>query len=205
VLLAAATLVLGIDVEKHFFFQVLPGFGTGDYNELTVPINMFGNHSIPNLWNQAWPGGRNQGLSTTGLVGSAVCALALVGGLGAWLWRSPRDAWGLAAQFCTVSLAMLIIPVYTYEHHLVWGLPAVVLTVLAVVQGRLSPAWWGFLGLAWLGWAFELDLLQDWHASMKGHVRWLAWLLQEWKFFSLVILLAASAWLARPARWGKSS
>jgi len=121
--------------QLRFYLEVLPGFGTGSYNELSVPIDLFGNHSIPNLYHLAFPG--TGALSPTAGALSVLTALALVGGVAWALRREPTDSTARAAQISAVAVVMLLVPVYTYEHHLVWVLPAVVVTAHALVHGRL--------------------------------------------------------------------
>jgi hypothetical protein len=46
----------GPAVQLRFYTQVLPTFSTGYYNGLTVPIDLFGNHSWPDVLNSLMPG-----------------------------------------------------------------------------------------------------------------------------------------------------
>ncbi|MBW2255439.1 MAG: DUF2029 domain-containing protein [Deltaproteobacteria bacterium] len=193
VLLTLAVLPLaGPAVQLHFYTQVLPGFGSGDYNGLLVPIDLFGNHSIPDLLNRAFPE-QGPGLSWTARTLSAMTALALVAGMAWWFRKGPPDLQALGAQVSTVGLVMLLVPVYTYEHHLVWALPAVVVTAAAVVQGRVRW-WWGIpLAAAWLLWAFELSTLKSAWKEVGDTAPLLAFALREGKFAALLVLLAGTA------------
>jgi len=197
VLLTLAVLPLaGPAVQVHFYTQVLPGFGSGDYNGLAVPIDLFGNHSIPDLFNRAFPG-RGASLSGTARALSAVAALLLVAGTGWALRRPPGDLQALGAQVSSVALVMLLVPVYTYEHHLVWALPAVVVTATAVVHRRV-PWWWGIpLAVAWLSWAWDLSALKHAYKDLGDTAPLVALALREVKFAALLILFAGTLVLGR--------
>ena len=113
--------LVGPDAQVRFYTQVLPGFLAGDYHDLTVPISLPANHSIPDLYNYLWPGPHPTRLSVTAAWASRITGLAL---LGAWAWRfrhqgEERRALG------ALTVLMVILPAYTYEHHLVFLLPAV--------------------------------------------------------------------------------
>ena len=192
VLLSVAALPL-IDLEHQllFYTRVLPTFGSGDYNGLTIPIDMFGNHSLPNLWHQLfWQPGRT--LSASAQWASTLSALLLVFGLGA-RFRQPRpDLLARANQVGAIGIALLLVPVYTYEHHCVWAIPAVVASIVSLYQGRLGQAWAVPVGLAVVAWAFEIAYMR----AIFGGASFFApaaWGVQEAKFFALVILLAATA------------
>ena len=199
VLLTLASLpIAGLDVQLHFYTEVLPGFGSGDYNGLSVPISIFGNHSIPDLLNTALPSGDGS-LSTPARVLSTLSLLAVVAGTG-WAFRAePSDAVARAAQLAAVAVAMLLVPVYTYEHHLVWAIPAVVISVYALMEGRLGRGWAIPLGLAVAAWAYELAALKTIWTAYRVEVPQivLAGIIQEVKFAALVILFAATIRLGR--------
>jgi len=139
VLLSLLTLpLLGVDEQLRFYTEILPTFASGDYNGLTIQIGMFANHSIPNMVDQLLPGTGAQ-LSTparwisTGLAGLLV---ALCG----WRFRDPKGPEEVAAQISTLFIVALLVPVYTYEHHLVFALPAMVLCTVMAWRGAL-PTW----------------------------------------------------------------
>jgi alpha-1,2-mannosyltransferase len=132
--------LLGFEDQLGFYTAILPRFGSGDYNGLVIQIDMFANHSVPNLLHQLFPSGENR-LSSVAQTLSGALTLGLLGSLG-WLFRRRTDdPVTLAAQACAVLVAMLLVPVYTYEHHLVFALPAMVFALLAVERGWLSPRW----------------------------------------------------------------
>jgi hypothetical protein len=192
VLLSVAALsVIGLEHQLLFYTRVLPTFGSGDYNGLTVPIDMFGNHSLPNLWHQIlWQPGRT--LSTSAQWASTVSALLLVGGLGFRFRQADPDLLARANQVGAISIALLMVPVYTYEHHCVWAIPAIVASVVALYKGRLGAGWAVPLGLASAIWAFEILQLRAIYTSALV-VPPAAWLVQEAKFLALGIMLVATA------------
>src|SRR5690606_15367583 len=123
----------------------------------------------------------------------STATLVLVVAVTGWLLRpAPSDLLARAAQIGAVGVAMLLVPVFTYEHHLVWALPAVVATAVAVHAGRLTPAWAVALGLAWTAWAYDLAALKE-LSNWLGHVGLpaLGWVLQEVKTAALLVLWAA--------------
>ena len=188
----AALPLIGFEHQLAFYTRVLPLFGSGDYNGLTIPIDMFGNHSMPNLWHQLrWiPGPR---LSTTAQTLSSMTAISLVLGLG-WRFRyEDADLLARANQVGAIGIAMLLVPVYTYEHHCIWALPAIVASVLALTQGRLGWGWAPVLSLAFCFWAVEISDMKRMHLSVKSSLPALGWLIQEAKFMALLVFGAASA------------
>lgn len=176
----------GPDVQWTFYAQVLPGFGSGSYNGLKVPINLFGNHSIPDLYNRAWPAGGHV-LSPTARALSTITGVVLVAATAWWARHRPEDTWATAVQVSGVALLMLLLPVYTYEHHLVWALPGMTVAAMAVVTGRV-PRWWAVpVALGWLGLAFQLSTLkrvwQDMHTPLA------AFAVREIKFAALLLVV----------------
>lgn len=191
----AALALTGPEVQLGFYTRVLPSFGSGDYNGLTVPIGMFGNHSIPNVWHQLLPGDSPRVLSPAAQRLSLLSTLALLG-VQAWLFRRPaRDLLQRGAQASAIAITLLIVPVYAYEHHCVWAFPAAVLCVVALLQGRLGKAWLVPVGLALVAWCFELAELKRLWTQLKPGSPWLALGVQELKFAALLVFLAATTLL----------
>ena len=177
--------------QLRFYTEVLSTFSSGDYNGLVVRISMFANHSLPNLVDQILPG--TERLSGAAQAVSALAALAMVGGL-AWAFRDrPTDPWATAAQVCAIAVVALLIPVYTFEHHLVQAIPAGVLVTLAVVHGRVGRGWVAVAVLGTVGLAWPHPHLKQ-LAAEAGPA---GWLLQELKTFALLALLAGSVRVAR--------
>jgi alpha-1,2-mannosyltransferase len=121
---AAALTVLALPLVRagfqlRFYAEVLPGFGAGHYHGLDVPIAI-PNHSIPALFNRIWPGPAPSRLSPAARWASGATTLLL---LGAWTWRTRR-AWPEPLALGTLTVLMVTIPVYAFEHHLVFLLLA---------------------------------------------------------------------------------
>lgn len=160
-LLVASVVVLGPAIAQEFFVDVLPSLRTGDYGGLGLSVKHFGNHSLANLWAQAFPVRRHStGLSDTARVGTAVTNAVLVAGLAVALWRARDDRLSRAAQAALVALATLLLPVFTWDHQLVWALPALALSLWAVASGCLKPGWIVPVAFAWLAWATPLESLK---------------------------------------------
>jgi alpha-1,2-mannosyltransferase len=163
--LSLATLPLvGPATQIRFYAEILPGFLRGDYHDLTVPISLPANHSIPDLWNLLWPGPTRTSLSGPAQWASKLCAVAA---LGAWAWRFRRPG-EEAKAIGALTILMVVIPAYTYEHHLVFLLPAV------LAAATLSP--WFFVAYFFLAW--PLDALRWAQKALPGP----DWLFRESKF-----------------------
>lgn len=202
VLLTLASMaVVSPAVQWHFYTEVLPGFGSGSYNGLTVDIGLYGNHSIPNLLDMAFPDPGNA-LSSTARLASMLATGIVVGVMAAGFRRSSGGL-GLAAQAAAIGVAMLLLPVYTYEHHIIWALPAAALALHAVTERSLRPAWAIAIGPAVATWAFELAALKKVARSMDDSLpqQALAGAIQESKFVALAVLWLAALLVG----WGASS
>ncbi|MEL6349654.1 MAG: glycosyltransferase family 87 protein, partial [Myxococcota bacterium] len=131
--------LVGFDQQINFYQNILPGFSDGDYHGLKIPVTLPGNHSIPDVYNQIWPGPTKHRLSGTGQRLSALTSLALLVGL-CVVGRTRRDAIGDACLAGAFTVLLVITPAYTYEHHFAFLLlPAV--AVVAAVQGQRLPRW----------------------------------------------------------------
>ena len=190
VLSVAVLPLVSFDVQWRFYTEILPKFGSGEYNGLRVPIHLFGNHSLPDLANAIFPGGGHR-LSTNARALSLIAISLLLGGT-YWHFRvEPVDAWAAAGQISAIMVAMLLVPVYTYEHHLVWALPAMTLAAGAVVHGKLPRAWALPVLLACVALCAELSWLKtEW--AEAGRTTPLAWGLREVKTAGLIVLWAAT-------------
>lgn len=167
--------------QLRFYLEILPGFSTGAYNGLTVPITLNANHSIPDLLNRAFPSG-NDLLSPTALRLSQLCFVA---SLGLWGWRYRPRAEHLTEELPAIGALMVwmvILPVYTYEHHLVFLIPAVCIAAQqAQGRGRQIAFVIMLFFLVWpLGWLT---------ASQKALPGASAWI-RESKFFAEMALLS---------------
>ena len=184
-----------VSVYVTFFVEILPGFSSGDYNGLRVPILMYGNHSIPNMWQQLFPG--KGMLSDQARLASAVTNATLVLALGIAFRKQAATPLAKQAQLAAVMVAMLLIPVYTYEHHLVWAIPAAVICMVGVYEERLPRFFVIPLGIALVFWAFDLAVLKRMGEDARGPLRLF---LQEGKFVALWIFLAGAAMIGRGGR-----
>jgi alpha-1,2-mannosyltransferase len=148
VLSVAALPLVGIGPTLRFYTEVLPGFSAGDYHGLSVPISLPANHSIPDLFNTWFPGPSDTRLSAAARLGGGLVSVTL---LAAWAWRFRRpprqDPDPLALGALTVL--MVVLPAYTYEHHLVFLLLAV--GAAATERPGLAVLAAGFF----LGWPLE--------------------------------------------------
>ena len=88
--------------------------------------------------------------------------------------RPPADLLATAGQIGAVGVATLLVPVFTYEHHVVWAIPAVVVAAVAVTNGRISRWWLVPVGVAAAIWATELSDLKAAHLYVREAAPWLA-------------------------------
>ena len=101
--------------------------------------------------------------------------------------RPPQDALARMAQLGAISIVMLLLPVYTYEHHVIWALPAVTIGVIGIAQGRVRGVWVVLFGMAIAAWAFDLSTLKSGVFALKKHYWGLAMCLQEIKMVALCV------------------
>lgn len=203
--------LVGIDVQLRFYTEILPGFASGDYHGLRVPITLPSNHSWPDLLNQAWPGPSKHRLAPGVQTVASLSSLLLVGlcAAAARRWRQPEDGLqqGLIAGALTVVLTLT--PVYTYEHHLLFMLLPATAALTAALQ--LRPTTRGLLELSVVG-AFFTGLPLSWMRWLQGALsgsdrgpglligpaaELARWLLQESKLFGPALLGVACLWAAR--------
>ena len=207
-------------VQWRFYTEILPGFASGDYNGLTVPISLNANHSVPDLLHRAFPSGRD----TLSQTAQAFSKAAMLGALGGWWWwfrapQQPGEA-GLSADqralaeglaLGALSVWMVCLPVYTYEHHLVFLLLALA-SVGTAAQARAQQQAPGSGGRAWLAAAVllfvVLALPLEWSRAVQdaagGLSPWLAVAVRESKFIGEAALLAGCMagyrWISRRIR-----
>jgi hypothetical protein len=158
-LLAGSSLVLyGPGPWVTFLTEVGPSLLGGDHNGLALEIARFGNHGLAELWHRALPsaGPGLSGPARAGLAASGAAALAWM----AWSWRRPsEDAEAEAARVGALLALPLLLATYTWEHHLVWAIPAVVAGWRGALDRRLGAVGVAALVLATLGWAVDLEIL----------------------------------------------
>ena len=199
VLSLAALPLADLDTQARFFLEILPGFGNGDYNGLQVPILLPGNHSLPNLYAQAF--GNRRVLTEPALSLARYTNLALMVATLLALARRQRSALGVAAAAGAVSVVMLLVPVYTYEHHLTMAILPVLAAVSALREGRLGRAWGALVVLSFAALAWPWGAVRRAAKDADGAA---AWLIVEAKFFALVLVGLACLVVAwrdrRPSR-----
>lgn len=183
--------LVSLEQQVGFYTEVLPQFASGRYNGLTVPIDIFANHSIPNVLDQVFPSRHGPELSDHAKLGARLIGVALVGGMAVLFRKEPHDAFARAAQIATVTTVMLLLPVYTYEHHLVWAVPAMAVGLIAIVSRRVSWLWVPAIVAAILALALDLKTLKAWNHADPSVVY------RESKFVALLVLGLTAAWLGR--------
>ncbi len=184
--------LVGLSDQIWFYTRVLPGFSSGDYNGLSVGIDIWGNHSFANVYD-AWlpnPDAGSMRLGATAQALTTATALALVGAVG-WLFRKPAaDPLAEAARIGAVGIVMLLVPVFTYEHHVIWALPALAALIVAVERGRLGAGAAVALGVSIALWAFDLAELKSAANGLDNPL--VTFALREGKFSALLVILGLS-------------
>jgi len=187
----AALPVLSPAAQLYFYTDVLPGFSAGRYPELSLPVDLFGNHSLPNLLHEILGGGG--ALSAAGRVLARASLPAFAAGL-AWAFRrEPADAMAIAGQFAAVAAAALLAPVFTYEHHTIWLIPAAAVSAAALAAGRLDWRWAIPIVLAAAAWCWDLADLRAW--AHRAGAAFAA--IRELKFAAIAVFFAVSVCVGR--------
>jgi len=191
---ALSLAVVNWDAQWTFVTEVLPSFSTGVYNNLAVPIEFPMNHSLPNLFNQLWPGPTPNTLDPKARAASTLVTLLSIAGL-VRITRGARRRTREAGEGAEEGLSeacmagawtalITVLPVYTWEHHLVFLLLPLAAIGTAAVRGHLR----GFeialliLGYCCVIWPAELLVLV--YQALPALGRWL----QESKFIGTVII-----------------
>lgn len=184
--------LVDLPTQIRFYTDILPGFSSGNYHGLRVPITLPANHSIPDLYNQRWPGPSNHELSAiaqraSGMTSAALLALIVL------LGRRTRDRVGEVCLAGALTTLMVITPVYTYEHHFVFLLIPASALALAWERGRLSRRGAAIAAAAYFFAAWPLYILRP---IQKAAPESISWLLQESKFFGALLMGACCLWVA---------
>lgn len=181
--------LVGLETQRRFFFEILPTFAGGPYHDLRVPLTLWANHSIPNLWAQLWPGPDDFTVSQTARLMSLATTLTGLAGI-TWLAPRAKDALGLAALSGATTVLLTLTPVYTYEHHLVFLLLPIAALGTALLRRRL-PGWaWVPALLCYVAVAWPLSHRPELERA-AGSMRW--WL-QESKCLGSAGLGLLCAW-----------
>lgn len=189
--LSVATLPLvGFEAQRRFYFEILPSFSSGAYHGLALPIGMTSNHSIPGFFNRLWRGADGHHLSqaaSSATTFTAVLLLALWGYRFRGSLRDP-DANAIGA----LLVLMTLLPVYTYEHHLVF----LVLALGAAAMTRPGPVL--------LAVAFFLAWPLAWQRGAEDALPPLKGLLRDSKLCAALLLFGLNLLAPRPRalpRW----
>ena len=175
-----------ISIEDQWFFYtvVLPQFSSGAYHGLSIPINLPANHSIPDLYNQLWPGESQHKLSVTAsfvtsVTNGLLLAIVLIC---SFLWKNKSSQRFLQGGMICL---MLIFPVYCYEHHL-----ALLVLPFVILWDELRRQKYPYIATALF---FVMYALAAWPLFMLRTVqKWIPsmfWMLQESKFFAITACL----------------
>ena len=190
--------LLFMDFPTQFLFytDVLPSFSSGNYNGLRVPITLPANHSIPDIWNQIFPGPNDKTLSPIAKQGSGIVSFLLLLGLLTCtaLWKGEESSKYLSGAFVVL---FVITPIYTYEHHLAFT----IIPILFLLEGFLkeeikSQSIKYILVVIYFFLAWPLWMLR----SLQNENDTWNWLLQESKFFALVLLFFLCIYVAYSKR-----
>lgn len=189
VLSLVALPLVPLPTQLRFYTEILPGFSSGDYHGLVIPITLPANHSIPDFFNQLWPGPDDHTLSVAARSASQAISLVLLAGLG-WLGRRPRDPLGQANLAGALTVLMLLTPVYAYEHHLAMMILPLAALGQALLVGRLPAAAWALAAPA----AFFVGWKLLWLRQVQQALPELHWWLQESKPLGMAVVGLLCAW-----------
>ena len=134
------------------------------------------------------------GLARTAATATVIALLTL---LAASMQRTQQNATRTAAQVGLVGLTMILIPVYAYEHHLIWEMPATVVALTALAQGTIGPRWAPPLAFAFVALSFPLPHLKELSTEALASLPALAWVAQESKTLALLVLWGCCAQISR--------
>ncbi|MFC1592073.1 glycosyltransferase family 87 protein [Thermodesulfobacteriota bacterium] len=184
--------VLGFELQWKFYTEVMSGFVGGQYHGLRCPILYDANHSIASVWHWVMPRTK-PGLSQSARLATMATSGAILLVM-AWNFRRSRgDRLTTVAQISAVGIAASLFPIYVFEHHLVWTLPGIVVTALALLNGRLGRLWLLPLAAAWGLLCLDVEW---WRALARaaggGHLAY------ETKLLAALCVLAANVWIGRP-------
>ena len=107
---------MGFEEQKSFYTDVLPQFSSGQYSGLKVPIHLSSNHSIPEFCAQWFPAEKGTRISVAAQKFSSFVTIMLLSCLSWLAWKTKSEIKILGA----FVVLMVLVPIYTYEHHLVF-------------------------------------------------------------------------------------
>jgi hypothetical protein len=159
----------GAGAQLDYYTRILPAFSAGTWSVIDVPIRIFGNWSV-----LAWASGAfgSDGTAPAAAARAVAAAVPLVA-FAAVAWSCRRAAGGRIGELArigAIGTASLLLPAYTFEHHLVWALPGLVALGSAVLAEGVRHRAGHALALAgvWLALAVPLADLRLVHAAVEG-------------------------------------
>ncbi len=189
-------LFMDLTTQLLFYTDVLPSFSSGNYNGLRVPITLPANHSIPDIWNQIFPGPNDKTLSSIAKQGSGFVSFFLLLGLLTCtaLWKGEESSKYLSGAFIVL---FVITPIYTYEHHLAFAMVPILFLLEGFLKEKIkSQSIKYILIVIYFFLAWPLWMLR----SLQNENDTWNWLLQESKFFALVLLFSICIYVAYTRR-----
>jgi hypothetical protein len=175
--------IMGFSEQKSFYTDVLPQFSSGQYSGLKVPIHLRSNHSIPELCAQWFPAETGKRISDA----ARICASLIHGGIFiflTWLSWSIRKKEG--REKCVLGafvVLMVLLPIYTYEHHLVFLILPSAILLHEVRQSTKRYRLLSYTALFFIFW----PLL--WWREAQSLFPSIQWWIQESKTFASLLLM----------------
>ena len=171
--------IMGFEEQKSFYTDVLPQFSSGQYSGLKVPIHLSSNHSIPEFCAQWFPAEKGRRISIEAQRAASVVNGVLFLMLSLISLKTKKEQRMLGA----FVVLMVLVPIYTYEHHLVFLLlPAAILLKIQREHNRI------FTALSY-GVLFFLFWPLSWWREAQSMFPYGKWLIQESKMFSALLLM----------------
>ena len=175
--------IMGFWDQKSFYTDVLPQFSSGQYSGLKVPIHLRSNHSIPELCAQWFPAEKGERISDA----ARRCASLIHGSIFIFLsclsWKVRKKEGKEKLVFGSFVILMVLLPIYTYEHHLVFLiLPSAIL----LHQGRVHKKKYrifSYIILFFLFWPLS------WWREAQSLFPSVQWWFQESKTFAALLLM----------------
>jgi len=176
--------LVGITPSATFWVSVFPGMLMGDFAGAVVPVDLPTNHAIASL--------------TTGVAGSWIAGVALLGGTAFAFRNWTADPFTAGARGGAICLLAIVIPVFGREIHLVWAIPAMAICALALVRGRLGKTWAPFVGVSIAFIAFPMAPVVSLYTSILAPgLPWIAPAILQIKLIAMLVLFAACVTAAR--------
>jgi len=184
---------LGFSDQIEFYRVLLPQFGSGEYLGLKVPIDMPGNHSLPNLCHQIWPGDSRHVLSPVAKKASSSVILLCLLVLSLCAYRHRRAGRRALECICGAFVALMVLtPVYAYEHHLVF-MTVPIFILYRHLRSKPSPF---AVKLLFLSSSMTLAYPLSWLWKLRRESTQFEWFYQESKSMACLMLMGLCVWAA---------